>query len=85
MLFAAFTGARPGLLVRKTPSSNQSTSQSDIPSSDQEPQRLHTVCYKDIELYLLKNEDATRRDIWIAEVEFIDLKGRKEGNDGYVS
>lgn len=84
MLFSAFTGTRPGVLVPQSPS-KQTRSRSDIPSSVQEPQRLHTVCYKDIELYLLKNEGDTHRDIWIAEVEFVNLKGKKEGDDGHVS
>ena len=89
MLFSAFTGTRPGVLLSNDSSSNSSskssTLRSDIPSSNQEPQRLRTVCYKDIELYLLKNSDDEHRDIWIAEVEFVNLKGRKEGDDGYVS
>ncbi len=38
--------------------------------------------YKDIELYLLKNLDSNERDIWVAEIEFVNLKGRKEGEDG---
>lgn len=85
MLFSAFTGTRPGVLVSNVSSSKRSESRSDIPSSNQEPQRLHTVCYKDIQLYLLQNTDDTHRDIWVAEVEFVNLKGRKEGDDGYVS
>ena len=88
ILFSAFTGTRPGVLLSNDSSSNSSSAltklHSDIPSSNSTSQRLRTVCYRDIELYLLKNADDEHRDIWVAEVEFVNLKGRKEGDDGYI-
>ena len=41
-----------------------------------------TVCYGDIDLFLLRNPDNPERDILMAEVEFRNLKGRPEGADG---
>jgi hypothetical protein len=44
--------------------------------------KLQTVCYGDIDLFLLRNPDNPERDILMAEVEFRNLKGRPEGADG---
>jgi hypothetical protein len=41
-----------------------------------------TVCYGDIELFLLRNPDNPERDILMAEVDFRNLKGRAEGAHG---
>lgn len=73
-LLSAFIRTRPRVLINNTSSSRRSNSGSDIPSSTQKPRRLPNVCYKDIELYLLKTDDDTHRDIWVAEVEFVNLK-----------
>jgi hypothetical protein len=43
-----------------------------------------TVCYRDINLFLLRNPDNPDRDIPMAEVDFRNLKGRPEGADGYI-
>jgi Protein of unknown function (DUF3435) len=53
---------------------------------DSEPQarttRPGTICYGDIELFLLRNPDNPERDILMAEIDFRNLKGRPEGADG---
>jgi hypothetical protein len=44
--------------------------------------RPGTICYGDIELFLLRNPDNLERDILMAEIDFRNLKGRPEGADG---
>jgi hypothetical protein len=44
--------------------------------------RLGTICYGDIKLFLLRNPDNPEQDILMAEVEFRNLKGRREGAQG---
>ena len=44
--------------------------------------RPGTICYGDIDLFLLRNPDNPDRDILMAEVDFRNLKGRPEGADG---
>jgi Protein of unknown function (DUF3435) len=51
-------------------------------SNAQNTKRPGTVCYGDIELFLLRNPDNPQRDILMAEVNFRNLKGRAEGADG---
>jgi hypothetical protein len=51
-------------------------------SNVQNIKRPGTVCYGDIELFLLRNPDNPERDILMAEVNFRNLKGRAEGADG---
>lgn len=54
---------------------------SDLPqliSSDDLP---NTICYRDIELFYLKDLDGGR-DVLYAIIEFHNLKGRPEGADG---
>ena len=51
-------------------------------SNAQNIKRPGTVCYGDIELFLLRNPDNPERDILMAEVNFRNLKGRAEGADG---
>ena len=51
-------------------------------SNAQNTKRPGTVCYGDIELFLLRNPDNAERDILMAEVNFRNLKGRAEGADG---
>jgi Protein of unknown function (DUF3435) len=53
----------------------------DDESNAQNTKRLGTVCYGDIELFLLRNPDNPERDILMAEVNFRNLKGRAEGAD----
>jgi hypothetical protein len=48
----------------------------------QNTKRPGTVCYEDIDLFLLRNPDNPERDILMAEVNFRNLKGRAEGADG---
>jgi hypothetical protein len=43
--------------------------------------RPGTICYGDIDLFLLRNPDNPERDILMAEVDFRNLKGRPEGAD----
>ena len=40
------------------------------------------ICYGDIDLFLLRNPDNPDRDILMAEVEFRNLKGKSEDEDG---
>ena len=54
----------------------------DDKSNAQNTKRPGTVCYGDIELFLLRNPDNPERDILMAEVNFRNLKGRAEGADG---
>jgi hypothetical protein len=51
-------------------------------SNAQNIKKPGTVCYGDIELFLLRNPDNPKRDILMAEVDFRNLKGRAEGADG---
>jgi hypothetical protein len=51
-------------------------------SNAQNIKRLRTVCYGDIDLFLLRNLDNPERDILMAEVNFRNLKGRTEDADG---
>jgi len=51
-------------------------------SNAQNTKRPGTVCYGDIDLFLLRNPDNPERDILMAEVNFRNLKGRAEGADG---
>jgi len=58
----------------------------DITVSDETESKAQTipqtVCYEDIDLFLLRNPDNPERDILMTEVEFRNLKGRSEGADG---
>jgi hypothetical protein len=54
----------------------------DDESNAQNTKRPGTVCYGDIELFLLRNPDNPERDILMAEVNFRNLKDRTEGADG---
>jgi hypothetical protein len=44
--------------------------------------RPNTICYRHINLFLLRNPDNPEQDILMAEVDFQNLKGRPEGTDG---
>ena len=52
------------------------------PESIARTTRPGTICYGDIDLFLLRNPDNPERDILMAEVDFRNLKGRPEGADG---
>jgi hypothetical protein len=54
----------------------------DIPNLKARNIRPGTICYGDIDLFLLRNPDNPDRDILMAEVEFRNLKGKSEGEDG---
>jgi hypothetical protein len=54
----------------------------DIPILKARNIRPGTICYGDIDLFLLRNPDNPDRDILMAEVEFRNLKGKSEGEDG---
>lgn len=43
-----------------------------------------TICYGDIELFILRNPEKGERNVIIATVDFRNLKGRPEGANGYV-
>ena len=49
---------------------------------DSRTSRPGTICYGDIDLFLLRNPDNPERDILMAEVDFRNLKGRPEGAHG---
>jgi hypothetical protein len=44
--------------------------------------RPETIYYKDINLFLLRNPDNSKRDILMAEVNFRNLKGRPKNING---
>ena len=52
------------------------------PNSKAQATMPGTICYGDIDLFLLRNPDNPERDILMAEVDFRNLKGRPEGADG---
>ncbi len=52
---------------------------SDLPDYMGIGKRPRTVCYGDINLFLHRNPEGS--DVWVAEVEFVNLKGLKEGKD----
>ncbi len=51
-------------------------------SNIQNIKRLGIVCYRDIELFLLRNPDNPERDILMIKVDFRNFKDRAEGADG---
>jgi Protein of unknown function (DUF3435) len=54
----------------------------DKPDLKAQTTRPGTICYGNIDLFLLRNPDNPERDILMAEVDFRNLKGRPEGADG---
>jgi hypothetical protein len=44
--------------------------------------RLKIICYKDINLFLLRNSNNSDRNILIAKIKFRNLKSKSEGEDG---
>lgn len=63
-------------------SSDGETLANDTPNSKAQTTMPGTICYGDIDLFLLRNPDNPERDILMAEVDFRNLKGRPEGADG---
>lgn len=82
-LWSAITGTRPGshgnpaLGKRKL----DDTFQSDLPKHISLKDLPDSVCYRDIELFYLKDPQS-KRDVLCAIIEFRNLKGRPEGADG---
>jgi hypothetical protein len=55
---------------------------SDLPQRVSIDDLPKTVCYRNIELFYLKDPDCDH-DVLCAIIEFRNLKGRPEGADGY--
>lgn len=90
-LWSAITGTRPGVLLPQNSSlPGESSSgkrnqgpvfQSDLPKYKSLKELPDSVCYRDIELFYLKDRESNR-DVLCAVIEFRNLKGRPEGADG---
>ncbi|QQK41882.1 hypothetical protein Pdw03_4736 [Penicillium digitatum] len=90
-LWSAITGTRPGVLLPQDTSSpgnpvlgkrkRDDTFQSDLPKHISLKDLPGSVCYRDIELFYLKDLQS-KRDVLCAIIEFRNLKGRPEGADG---
>ncbi|KAI3193967.1 hypothetical protein CBS147311_8868 [Penicillium roqueforti] len=90
-LWSAITGTRPGVLLPQDTSSpsnpvlgkrkRDNTFQSDLPKYISLKDLPDSVCYRDIELFYLKDLHG-KRDVLCAIIEFRNLKGRPEGADG---
>ncbi|OJJ79315.1 uncharacterized protein ASPGLDRAFT_137070 [Aspergillus glaucus CBS 516.65] len=90
-LWSAITGTRPGVLLPQNTSlpdnlslgkhKRDHTFQSDLPKYISLKDLPDSVCYRDIELFYLKDPQS-KRDVLCAIIEFRNLKGRPEGADG---
>ena len=89
-LWSAITGTRPGVLLPQKASladtsvgkcERNLTFQSNLPKYVSIDDLPASVCYRDIELFYLKDPDS-KRDVLCAIIEFRNLKGRPEGADG---
>ncbi|KAK2801732.1 hypothetical protein FQN50_007647 [Emmonsiellopsis sp. PD_5] len=84
-LWSAITGTRPGVLLPQKASlgkrKQDQTFQSDLPKHVSVDDLPASVCYRDIELFYLKDPDS-KRNVLCAIIEFRNLKGRPEGADG---
>lgn len=90
-LWSSITGTRPGVLLPQKASladksslgkrKRDQTFQSDLPKHVSLDHLPDTICYRDIELFYLKDPDS-KRDVLCAIIEFRNLKGRPEGADG---
>lgn len=90
-LWSAITGTRPGVLLPQKASPSHQPSpgkrnwdqafQSDLPRHLSMDDLPGSVCYRDIELFYLKDPNS-KRDVLCAIIEFRNLKGRPEGADG---
>ena len=89
-LWSAITGTRPGVLLPQDtclPDSSlrkrkrTHTFESDLPKYISSKDLPDSVCYRDIELFYLKDPES-KHDVLCAIIEFRNLKGRPEGADG---
>ncbi|EED16117.1 conserved hypothetical protein [Talaromyces stipitatus ATCC 10500] len=90
-LWPSITGTRPGVLLPQKASlphnsslskrKRGSTFPSDLPKHVSANDLPDTVCYRDIQLFFLKDPEGNR-DVLCAIIEFRNLKGRPEGTDG---
>lgn len=90
-LWSAITGTRPGVLLPQDTSLPDNSSrgkrkrthtfESDLPKYISSKELPDSVCYRDIELFYLKDPQS-KRDVLCAIIEFRNLKGRPEGADG---
>ncbi|EED15808.1 conserved hypothetical protein [Talaromyces stipitatus ATCC 10500] len=90
-LWSSITGTRPGVLLPQKAYLPNNTSlgkrkqgldfQSDIPQYVSAKDLPDSVCYRDIDLFYLKDSNGNR-DVLCAIIEFRNLKGRPEGADG---
>ncbi|KAI3097945.1 hypothetical protein CBS147333_9183 [Penicillium roqueforti] len=90
-LWSAITGTRPGVLLPQNTSLPGDSSlskrkqnpsfQSDLPKHIPVTDLPDSVCYRDIELFYLRDPQS-KRDVLCAVIEFRNLKGRPEGADG---
>ncbi|KAI3287650.1 hypothetical protein DTO002I6_7616 [Penicillium roqueforti] len=90
-LWSAITGTRPGVLLPQNTSlpgdsslskrKQYPTFQSDLPKHIPMTDLPDSVCYRDIELFYLRDPQS-KRDVLCAVIEFRNLKGRPEGADG---
>lgn len=87
-LWSAITGTRPGVLLPQDTSpgnpvlgkrKRDDTFQSDLPKHISLKDLPDSVCYRDIELFYLKDLQG-KRDVLRAIIEFRNLKGRPEGD-----
>ncbi|KAI9727203.1 MAG: hypothetical protein M1834_008511 [Cirrosporium novae-zelandiae] len=81
MLFSAFTGTRPGVLLPSTEPTPRTSLNSRMPDFIRLDQLPHTICYRDIELFVIRNPSGGR-DIVAALIDFRNLKGSEQGADG---
>jgi len=89
-LWSAITGTRPGVLLPQKPSlpndsslckrKQDHTFQSNLPKYISLKDLPDSVCYRDIELFYLKDPNS-KRNVLCAIIEFRNLKGRPEGAD----
>ena len=90
-LWSAITGSRPGVMLPQDTSlpdhsslgkrKRAHTFESDLPKYISLKELPDSVCYRDIELFYLKDPQS-KRDVPCAIIEFRNLKGRPEGADG---
>lgn len=90
-LWSSITGTRPGVLLPQRAYLPNNTAvrkrkgglnfQSDVPPYISANGLPDSVCYRDIELFYLRDSTGNR-DVLCAIIEFRNLKGRPEGADG---
>jgi Protein of unknown function (DUF3435) len=92
-LWSSITGTRPGVMLPQNEFAGSAVTgtprqrkrkfpiQSDLPQLVSLNDLPNTVCWRGIELFLLRNPDGDR-DVVCVIVEFRNLKGRPEGADG---